>query len=229
MAEKSVIIKGVGDGFRLILDKSISKKNLFDEVSQALIPLSHLIKGAHIYIDSESESDSDEISRELFPFLNEKFLVESVKPFKNHEKIKAELKQRVRTREVERGWKNSRSEVLMITGRVRSGQKIDASKHLIIYGDVNPGAEVIAGGDIIILGALCGTAIAGQKQDNASVIFALDFRPSQIQINDVVGVGGAKKSIKQPEIAFLNNSGELEITSYLDQNPFSKLPWPEVR
>ncbi|MCB9480763.1 MAG: septum site-determining protein MinC [Desulfobacteraceae bacterium] len=227
MSEKSVIIKGVGDGFRLILDKSISKNNLFDEVSQALIPLSHLIKGAHIYIDSEY--GSDEIARELFSFLNEKFFVESVKPFKNHEEIKAELKQRVRTREVERGWKNSRSDVLMITGRVRSGQKIDASKHLIIYGDVNPGAEVIAGGDIIILGALCGTAIAGQKQDNGSVIFALDFRPSQIQINDVVGVGGAKKSIKLPEIAFLNNSGELEITSYLDQNPFSKLPWPEVR
>jgi septum site-determining protein MinC len=117
----------------------------------------------------------------------------------------------------------------MITGRVRSGQKIDASKHLIIYGDVNPGAEVIAGGDIIILGALCGTAIAGQKKDNKSVIFALDFRPSQIQINDVVGVGGAKKSIKLPEIAFLNSLGELEITNYLDQNPFSKLPWPEVR
>ncbi|MDY0361301.1 MAG: septum site-determining protein MinC [Desulforegulaceae bacterium] len=227
MAEKSVTIKGVGDGFRLILDKSISKKNLFDEVSQTLIPLSHLIKGAHIYIDSESEDY--EFTEELFPFLKDKFFVESVKPFKNHKTIKAELKQRVRTREVERGWKNSKSEVLMITGRVRSGQKIDASKHLIIYGDVNPGAEVIAGGDIIILGALCGTAIAGQKKDNKSVIFALDFRPSQIQINDVVGVGGAKKSIKLPEIAFLNSLGELEITSYLDQNPFSKLPWPEVR
>ncbi|MGE4519850.1 MAG: septum site-determining protein MinC [Desulfobacteraceae bacterium] len=227
MAEKSILIKGVGDGFRLIIDESISKNYLNEEVCRALDPLSHLIKGAHIYIDSEY--DSNEISQELFPFLKDKFFVESVQPFKNQEKIKADLKQRVRTREVERGWKNSKSDVLMITGRVRSGQKIDASKHLVIYGDVNPGAEVIAGGDIIILGALCGTAIAGQKQDKGSVIFALDFRPSQIQINDVVGVGGAKKKVKLPEIAFLNDSGELEITSYLEQNPFSKLPWPEVR
>lgn len=227
MADKSILIKGVGDGFRLKIDNNVSINNLNDQVYNALEPLSHLIKGAHIYIDCES--DSTEISNKLFPFLKDNFFVESVQPFKNQEKFKADLKQRVRTREVERGWKNSKSDVLMITGRVRSGQKIDASKHLLIYGDVNPGAEVIAGGDIIILGSLSGTAIAGQKQDNNSVIFALDFRPSQIQINDIVGVGGAKKKSELPEIAFLNDLGELEITSYLEKNPFSKLPWPEVR
>ncbi|MDY0131642.1 MAG: septum site-determining protein MinC [Desulforegulaceae bacterium] len=227
MAEKSILIKGVGDGFRLVIDKSISKKKLNKEVYKALEPLSHLVKGAHIYIDSEF--DNSEISQELFPFLKDKFSVESVQPFKSQEKIKADLKQRIRTREVERGWKNSKSDVLLITGRVRSGQKIDASNHLVIYGDVNPGAEIIAGGDIIILGSLFGTAIAGQKQNNNSVIFALDFRPSQIQINDVIGVGGKKKKTSLAEIAFLNNLGELEITDYLEQNPFSKLPWPEVR
>jgi len=227
MYDKSVAVKGVGDGFKLIPEKDVNSENIIEETSKALEPIKHLLKGAHIYIDSEESSS--EFVKILDNFLKNNFSVDSVAPFNNKDKVKTEHKKRFRTREAERGWKTSASDALIITGRVRSGQKIDTEKHLIIYGDVNPGAEVIAGGDILILGTLSGTAIAGQKQDDKSVIFSLDFRPTQIQINDIVGVGGERKNKKEPEIAFLNESRELSVKNYLEENPFSKLPWPEVR
>lgn len=227
MQDKPVVIKGFGDGFRIIIDPNISEEELVSEMQLALEPITNLIKGSHLYI--HSGEDDTELAKHLSPFLKKRFAVNSVTPFKDQTKIKADHKTRFRTRESERGWKTTKSDVLLITGRVRSGQKIDTGKHLVVYGDVNPGAEVIAGGDIIILGCLSGTAIAGQKQDNNSVIFALDFKPTQIQINDIVGMGGNRKTKKEPEIAYLNDAKELVVDSYLDKNPFSKLPWPEVR
>lgn len=228
MQNKSVKIKGVGDGFKIILDPEIEPGNMLKELSLSLEPISHLMKDAHIYVDSGGKNDL-EIANEILPFLKDRFHIKTATPFNNKEAIKSQQQERYRTREVERGWKGARSDVLMISGRVRSGQKIDTEKHLVIYGDVNPGAEVIAGGDVIILGTLSGTAIAGQRQDDKSIIFALDFRPTQIQINDIVGVGGSSKSKKQPELALLNENRELVIRNYMDKNPFSRLPWPEIR
>lgn len=228
MQDKPVTIKGMGDGFKIIIAPELSMDEIIKEISSSLEPIKHLMKGAHIYIDSD-ENRGKEISEAVLPHLKENFFIETVTPFQNQTKIRTDQKQRMRTREVERGWKGGRSDALIISGRVRSGQKIDTEKHLIIYGDVNPGAEVIAGGDVIILGTLSGTAIAGQKQDNNSIIFSLDFRPTQIQINDIVGVGGTKKGKKEPEIAYLNKNKELVIKSYMDENPFSRLPWPEIR
>ena len=228
MQDKSVKIKGMGDGFKIVIDQEIDRQNLTKEISLALTPIKHLIKGAHIYVDSGGNSDH-ETTQELLPFLKENFFIETATPFNNKETIKSQQQQRFRTREVEKGWKGAKSDALIISGRVRSGQKIDTEKHLIIYGDVNPGAEVIAGGDIIILGTLSGTAIAGQKEDDRSIIFSLDFRPMQIQINDIVGVGGAGKTKKQTEIAYLTETREMVIKEYMEKNPFSRLPWPEIR
>ncbi len=227
MQEKSVVVKGVGDGFRIIIDKNTPESVLMKEINKVLTPLEYLLTGAHIYIDSENFDNG--LDQKLFPFLKEKFQIESISQFKDQENVKTDHKKRLRERESMHSWENSKSDVLIIAGRVRSGQRIDTNKHIVIYGDVNPGAEVIAGGDIIVLGTLSGTAAAGQKQDDNSIIFSLDFKPTQIQINDIVGMGGAKKGKKLPEIAFLNESKDLVIKTYIEENPFSRLPWPEVR
>jgi septum site-determining protein MinC len=117
----------------------------------------------------------------------------------------------------------------LMAGRVRSGMKITAENHLIILGDVNPGGEVYAGGDILVLGSLSGVAVAGQGDGREnSIIFALDFRPNQVQIGGVVAAGMASSSGKHPEFAFVEN-GAIVVDNYITANPFGKLPVIEER
>ena len=116
----------------------------------------------------------------------------------------------------------------MIAGRVRSGQKIETKKHLLVLGDLNPGAELIAGGDIIIMGSLKGKASAGQPDKEDTIIMALEFRPTQIQIGGFVAAGIPDTSGKKPEFAFIENNA-IVVDDYIKNNPFSRLAWPEVR
>ena len=116
----------------------------------------------------------------------------------------------------------------MITGRVRSGQKIEARKHLVLLGDVNPGGQVIAGGDILIMGRLSGTAVAGVPDQASAIVVALDFRPTQIQIGGFVAAGLPTRGENVVEFAHVEE-GNIIVEEYLKADPFSKMPWPQIR
>ncbi|MEB3298881.1 MAG: septum site-determining protein MinC [Candidatus Sericytochromatia bacterium] len=73
-----------------------------------------------------------------------------------------------------------------VKGTVRSGQVMIAEGHLVIMGDVNAGAEVRAGGDILVFGTLRGMAHAGMSGDRGAVIVALNLRPTQLRIADLI-------------------------------------------
>ena len=121
-----------------------------------------------------------------------------------------------------------RSDSLILSGRVRSGQSVQAKKHLVILGDVNPGCELIAGGDILVFGSLLGTASAGQPDNLAAIILALDFRPLQVSIGGIVAAGLPTTNTGVPEFAHFENGG-IVVDDYLAANPFKRLPWPEIR
>jgi septum site-determining protein MinC len=97
-------------------------------------------------------------------------------------------------------------------------------------GDLNPGAEAFAGGDIIVLGTLMGTAVAGQPDNESAIIMALDFRPTQVQIGGLAAAGTPVAGGKThgPEFAKIDNN-QIVILGYIEQNPFKRLAWPEVR
>jgi septum site-determining protein MinC len=118
--------------------------------------------------------------------------------------------------------------MLVLAGRVRSGQRVTAERHLVIMGDVNPGAEVLAGGDVVVLGSLKGTAIAGQPDNEESIVFALDFRPTQIQIGSYVAAGLPTSPERIAEFAHVEED-TIVVDNYLEVNPFGRLPWPQVR
>ena len=134
----------------------------------------------------------------------------------------------IRKRDMEHSWNNYQTDVLMLSGRVRSGQKVTAKRHLVIMGDVNPGAEVMPGGDILIIGSLLGTAIAGQPDNENSIILSLDFRPTQIQIGSYVAAGLPSSPGKLTEYAHVED-GNIIVDNYLETNPFGRLPWPQAR
>lgn len=91
-----------------------------------------------------------------------------------------------------------------VKGTVRSGQITEAEGHLIIMGDVNAGAELRAGGDILVFGTLRGMAHAGATGDRGAVIVALNLRPTQLRIADLIARapdGGQPPLSKHPERA----------------------------
>ena len=67
---------------------------------------------------------------------------------------------------------------------LRSGQIIVSPRDVLIIGNVNPGAEIVAGGSVVVFGGLYGSVKAGINKGYDSVVMALDFRPTMVQIVD---------------------------------------------
>lgn len=80
-------------------------------------------------------------------------------------------------------------------GNLRSGQTLECASSVTLIGDVNPGATIISDGNIVVLGSLKGNACAGASGDESCFIFALDMRPIQLQIGDLI----AKSPDKEKE------------------------------
>lgn len=220
-----VKLKGVGDSLWVTLNPHLPVDILQQELTKLFSTLSHLAINARVVIDPGDSGKHEKLINNLGEFLKENFAVGYVSP---PPQKRSETEERVRKRDVEKSWENRKSDVLMLAGRVRSGQKVSAQKHLIVMGDVNPGGEVVAGGDVMVMGSLCGTAIAGQSGDEESIILALDFRPTQIQIGGLMAAGLPASSSKVAEYAHIED-GAIVVDDYLKANPFSRMPWPQVR
>jgi septum site-determining protein MinC len=74
-------------------------------------------------------------------------------------------------------------------GTLRSGDHLQGEGSVLLLGDVNPGARITAGGHVLVWGRLLGTAHAGCRGDNQARIVALQLRPLQLRIADVVARG----------------------------------------
>ena len=223
--EKSVKLKGTRDGFAITLDSDEPYETIQEQTKELFVNLRQLAKGARISIDIGKPGVPDDLMMKLGVFLKSRFGVgDVVEKVYSDETLDAEPL--VEINDDPGGCEMG--DVKLMAGRVRSGQKVTAENHLIILGDVNPGGEVFAGGDILILGTLCGTAVAGQADKENSIILALSFRPTQVQIGGVVAAGMASASGKNPEFAFVEN-GAIVVDNYVTANPFGKMPVLEER
>jgi len=222
--QPAVKLKGVGDSLWITFDPTQSQERLKTELSQIFGRLKHLAINARIILDCGSPDDHDHLIQTLARFLKSEFDVGLVSKPPPKRQVS---EQRTRKRDMDRSWRHYRSDVLMLTGRVRSGQKVDARKHLIIMGDVNPGAEIIAGGDILVMGSLRGKASAGIPDNEAAIILALDFRPEQVQIGGFVAAGISAEAENQAEFAHIENQA-IVVDNYIKCSPFAKIPWPQV-
>lgn len=218
-------MKGVGDSLWVTLDAAQPLVAICSELKNLFERMGNLAANARVVIDTGDLGGSEALIRELEGFLKESFSVASVSGPPGN---RTRAEDRMRKRDMDRSWQYYRSDVLMLSGRVRSGQKVAARKHVLILGDVNPGAQVSAGGDILVLGSLGGAASAGQPDNTESIILALDFRPTQIQIADIVAAGLPPTPERTAEYARVED-GRIVVEDYLAARPFSRLPWPEVR
>jgi len=187
----------------------------------------HLTINARVTLDTGSAQNTeryDGVIKELITYLKNKYAIGkvSVTAPKPADKVGT------RPQDMSEAFHQRHNDALVLAGRVRSGQTVTAKGHLVILGDVNPGAEVVAGSDIIVIGSLGGKAIAGQPDNEKSIVLALDFRPTQIQIGRFMAAGLPPSVEKMPEFAHVEN-GAIVVDDYIQSNPFGRLPWPEVR
>ena len=89
--------------------------------------------------------------------------------------------------------------LLIHRATLRSGDHLKARHHVLLIGDVNPGAQISAGGNVLIWGRLRGCAHAGVQGDLSARITALQLRPLQLRIADLVARGPEEKP--QPGLA----------------------------
>lgn len=212
----TVKLKGVGDGFMVTLDPSLPESELKERLGKLFERMNRLSKGAKVKIDCGG-ADCDGLIQRLGDFLKSGFGVGEVHAMgENTGRVKQSSTGDKKKEPVNGG-------AMLMSGRVRSGQKVTTAGHLVIMGDVNPGGEIVAGGDILVMGALLGTAIAGQGGNEKSVVIALDFRPTQIQIGGVVAAGGASSPGGKVEFASVEN-GAIVVDDYVKANPFGKMP-----
>lgn len=219
-----VKLKGVGDGFWITLDPSHPENVLKSEIDKLFKNLKHLVINASVVIDVKDARGHDDLIENIKSYLINTFEVARVSKPPEKRSIPTE---RIRQRDLSKGWNHHRSDVLMLRGRVRSGQKIESRKHVVIAGDVNPGSEIIAGGDVIVLGRLAGKVHAGRPNDETAIIFALEFNPNQVEIAGFFAPGINKKISAKPEYACVEDGGVV-VKDYMEANPFRKLPWPEA-
>jgi septum site-determining protein MinC len=219
-----VRLKGVGDGFWITLDPLCQEETLKSEIDKLFGNLKHLAINASVVLDVGEAKGHDDLLDNLKAYIIKNFEVSSVSRPPEKRSIPTE---RIRQRDLKKGWNHHRSNVLMLRGRVRSGQKIVSKHHIVITGDVNPGSEITAGGDVIVLGKLCGKVHAGNPDNLDAIIFALEFRPTQVSIGSITAAGVDEEIQAKPEYACIEK-GEIVVKDYLKASPFRKLPWPEA-
>ena len=74
-------------------------------------------------------------------------------------------------------------------GTLRSGDHLQADGSVLVLGDANPGSRISAGGDVMVWGRLRGVAHAGRHGNREARIVAMQLRPLQLRIADVVARG----------------------------------------
>lgn len=220
-----VRIKGVGSSLWVTVAPDTPFEIVQRELTRLFEPLKHLAGATRVILDTGGCQGNDDRRNQIGAYLKEAFhLHEIIAP---QEKSEGEEK-RFRMKNSRRIISQHHKDTLVVAGRVRSGQALHARKHLIIMGDVNPGCELVAGGDILVIGGLCGTAAAGQPDNREAIIMALDFRPIQVKIAEVVAAGRPAPGRGTPEIAHLEN-GAIVVDDYLAANPFKRIQWPVIR
>jgi len=101
---------------------------------------------------------------------------------------------------------------LFYKGTLRSGQILESEASIIILGDINPGGKVISKGSVVVLGSLRGNVFAGVNGDEHCFVVALEMKPMQIKIADVIARSSDsapvnKKNKKlEPKIAFVEDN-----------------------
>lgn len=200
----SVIIKGNKYGIIVVLNPDISFDELKTQVAEKFRESSKFFENAKMAISFEGRTLSNEEQRDILDIIGQNTDMKIVCVIDNdpekEELFKKTLEQKLMELENNTGQ--------FYKGILRSGTSLEFETSVVIIGDVNHGARVVSKGNIIILGSLKGNAFAGACGNTNSFVIALDMKPTQIRIADVIARAPdkpVKDADKEPKIAFLED------------------------
>lgn len=200
----SVIIKGTKSGIIVVLDSQIPFQELKQHIANKFSESRKFLGDAAMAISFEGRDLSLEEEREILDIINANSDLKIMCIVSND----AATEERFKKSLSERLMELSASTGQFYKGNLRSGQALESETSIIIIGDVNAGAKVVSKGNVIILGSLKGNVFAGAAGNVNSFVVALDMRPVQIRIADIIGRAPdkpQKEAVKEAKIAFVED------------------------
>lgn len=206
--KNSVVIKGNAYGIVAILDKDIPFKELLDDISKKFRESAKFFKNAKMAITFEGRQLTEEQEREILNIISDSSDLEILCIVDKDAFKEQVFKEAVEDKLAQMASHDGQ----FYKGTLRSGQVFEAETSVVILGDVNPGATVISTGNIVVLGALKGIAYAGGNGNESAFVVALEMKPVQIRIGDIIArcsdeapARRKKKEIMEPKIAFVED------------------------
>lgn len=200
-----VVMKSNRYGINLQLDSNCSFRNLLDAIIEKFKESEKFFKNAKVGISFEGRRLSSEEEYRIIEEIMKNTSMEILCIIDNDKEHEEETKRLIeenllREQQIQEEMQNAMSQVPygeFYQGTLRSGQIIESEGSVTIIGDVNPGAKIVSAGNIVILGALKGNVHAGCTGERNCFVFALDMRPIQIQIGDLIAKSPDKENTKK--------------------------------
>lgn len=197
-----VIIKGNKYGIIVVLNPDISFNKLKEQVAEKFRESSKFFEDAKMALSFEGRNLTNEEQRDLLDIIEKNTDMKIICIIDNDPKKEELFKKTIEEKLME--LENNTGQ--FYKGILRSGASLEFESSAVIIGDVNNGARVVSKGNIIVLGALKGNAFAGASGNTNAFVIALDMRPTQIRIADIIARSPdkpVKDVVKEAKIAFL--------------------------
>lgn len=201
----SVMIKGNKYGIIVVLSPDTDFEELKKQITDKFKESSKFFENAKMAISFEGRVLSNEEQQDILDIIGNNTDMQIVCVIDNDPKKEELFKKTLEDKLME--LENNTGQ--FYKGILRSGASLEFENSVVIIGDVNNGARVVSKGNIIVLGSLKGNAFAGATGNTNSFVVALDMRPTQIRIADVIARSPdkpIKDALKEAKIAFLEDN-----------------------
>jgi septum site-determining protein MinC len=199
-----ISIKGSRDGLRLRLDANAAWSELLSRLDHHLGERRSFFHGASVVIDLGDREVSSAQLDEMLALIRQHGVQATAIDSSERATRMAARAVGLATRPVARYSEPTPmpdAEALLVMRTLRSGQVLRHTGHITLIGDVNPGAEIIAGGSVVVWGRLRGLVHAGALGDSSAIICALELRPTQLRIADLIARAPDQHPVNRPEFA----------------------------
>lgn len=195
---KEVIIKSNKYGIILALDPNIPFEQLLELTKEKFQESGSFFKDAKMALGFEGRTLSAQEEQLMAEAVMANCSLQIVSILDSNKTLEELMRERVEAAQIPNAGMNAGGgQVLQnpdipqagagfYKGNLRSGQTLECESSVTLIGDVNPGARIVSGGNIVVLGALKGNACAGAGGGENCFIFALDMKPIQLQIGDLI-------------------------------------------
>ena len=200
----SVIIKGNKYGIIVVLNPDIAFDELKKLITEKFKESSKFFEKAKMAISFEGRALTNEEQKDILDIIGNNTDMQIVCIIDNDPK-KEEIFHKTLEQKLMELDNNTGQ---FYKGILRSGASIEFENSVVIIGDVNNGARVVSKGNIVVLGSLKGNAFAGATGNTNAFVVALDMRPTQIRIADIIARSPdkpVKDAAKEAKIAFLED------------------------